>query len=75
MAQVPGVSRWLRGGIVAYTNEIKTALLGVPAEMLQQHGAVSAPVAEAMAVGSRQRFGTDLAVSTTGLAGPEGDET
>jgi len=73
LAHVPGISRWLRGSIVAYTNEMKTALLGVPAEILEQHGAVSAAVADAMAVGCRRRFGTDLAVSTTGLAGPDGD--
>ena len=73
LGRVPGVSRWLRGGIVAYTNEMKTALLGVPAELLQEHGAVSAEVAAAMAAGCRERLGADLAVSTTGLAGPEGD--
>ena len=74
IAQVPGASVWLRGGIVAYTNEIKAKLLGVPPALLDEHGAVSAPVAEAMAVGCRERFGTDLAVSTTGLAGPGGAE-
>lgn len=75
LGHVPGVSHWLRGGIVAYTNAMKTALLGVPADLLQRHGAVSAEVAEAMAIGSRERFDTDLAVSTTGLAGPEGDSS
>jgi nicotinamide-nucleotide amidase len=75
LGQVPGISRWLRGGIIAYNNEVKTALLGVPADVLRQHGAVSAPVAEAMALGCRQRFGTDLAVSTTGLAGPDSDDS
>ncbi|HYV37297.1 MAG TPA: nicotinamide-nucleotide amidohydrolase family protein, partial [Gemmataceae bacterium] len=75
LGQVPGVSRWLRGGIVAYTNEIKTALLGVGTDLLDRHGAVSAEVAEAMAQGCRQRFGTDLAVSTTGIAGPESDSS
>jgi nicotinamide-nucleotide amidase len=73
LGQIAGVSRWLRGGIVAYTNAVKTALLEVPADLIEQQGAVSAAVAEAMAVGCRQRFGTDLAVSTTGLAGPDGD--
>jgi nicotinamide-nucleotide amidase len=73
LGQIAGVSRWLRGGIVAYTNAVKTALLGVPAALLERHGAVSAEVAEAMALGCRQHFGTDLAVSTTGLAGPDSD--
>jgi nicotinamide-nucleotide amidase len=74
IAQVPGASNWLKGGIVAYTNEIKARLLGVPQALLDQHGAVSAQVAEAMALGCRERFGSDLAVSTTGLAGPAGAE-
>jgi nicotinamide-nucleotide amidase len=74
IAQIPGASEWLKGGIVAYTNEIKAKLLGVPQELLDAHGAVSAPVAEAMALGCRERFGSDLAVSTTGLAGPGGAE-
>jgi nicotinamide-nucleotide amidase len=74
IARVPGASNWLRGGIVAYTNEVKIAMLGVPPDVLEAHGAVSAPVAEAMALGCRERFGTDLAVSTTGLAGPGGAE-
>lgn len=70
LATVPGASNWLRGGIVAYTNEMKTALLGVPENLIDRHTAVSAEVAEAMAVGARQRFASDLAVSTTGYAGP-----
>lgn len=74
LARVPGVSAWLKGGVVSYTNEIKMKLLGVPTELLEKVGAVSAPVAEAMAQGARKLLGTDLAVSTTGLAGPTGDE-
>jgi nicotinamide-nucleotide amidase len=70
LATVPGASNWLRGGIVAYTDEMKMQLLGVPKELIERHTTVSAQVAEAMAVGARQRFGTDLAVSTTGYAGP-----
>lgn len=70
LARIPGVSRYLRGGIIAYVNEVKSSLLGVPPELLREHGAVSASVAEAMAVGCRQRLDTDLAVSTTGFAGP-----
>jgi nicotinamide-nucleotide amidase len=69
---VPGVSASLLGGIVAYANSAKENLLGVPRDLLESHGAVSAPVAEAMAVGVRQRFGADWAVSTTGIAGPTG---
>jgi nicotinamide-nucleotide amidase len=72
LARVPGISDWLRGGIVAYQNAAKINLLGVPADLIREHGAVSAQVAEAMAIGARTRLGTDLAVSTTGLAGPGG---
>jgi nicotinamide-nucleotide amidase len=72
LARVPGISNWLRGGIVSYDNGIKNALLGVPEHLLEEHGAVSAPVVEAMALGCRARFQTDLAVSTSGLAGPGG---
>jgi nicotinamide-nucleotide amidase len=72
LAMVPGVSENLRGGIVAYTNKVKRDWLGVSQELLDEHGAVSAPVAEAMAKGCRERFDTDLALSTTGLAGPGG---
>jgi nicotinamide-nucleotide amidase len=72
LASRPGASRWFRGGILAYDNRLKVELLGVPAALIEQHGAVSAAVAEAMAVGCRARLGTDLAVSTVGLAGPDG---
>src|SRR5205814_162063 len=60
------------GGIIAYDNRIKQELLDVPGEMLAQYGAVSAQVAEAMARGCRKRLQTDLAISTTGIAGPTG---
>ena len=68
----PGSSRYYLGGIVAYADEAKESLLGVDVETLRRHGAVSAEVAEAMAAGARSRFGADLAVSTTGIAGPDG---
>lgn len=72
LGQVPGASQWFRGGIVAYDNRLKVELLGVPQHLLDEHGAVSGPVAEALAVGCRTRLRTDLAVSTVGLAGPGG---
>jgi PncC family amidohydrolase len=72
LTEVPGSSGYLRGGIVAYANEVKHAELGVPDAMLEAHGAVSAQVAVAMAEGVRRRLGTDLGVSVTGVAGPDG---
>ena len=71
---VPGSSAVYKGGIISYTNEIKQKLLGVPADLLADFGAVSAPVAEAMAKGAREALNADIAVSVTGLAGPGGDE-
>jgi PncC family amidohydrolase len=72
MTEVPGSSACLRGGIVAYADDVKTGQLGVPADVLAAHGAVSAQVAVAMAVGVRARLGTDLGLGLTGVAGPEG---
>jgi nicotinamide-nucleotide amidase len=69
---VPGASAWFRGGVVAYDNRLKVELLGVPQQLLDEKGAVSAEVAEAMAVGCRTRLRTDLAASTVGIAGPGG---
>lgn len=68
----PGSSAYVAGGVVAYANDAKIALLGVPAELIERHGAVSAEVAEAMAAGALQRFGADTAVAITGVAGPGG---
>jgi nicotinamide-nucleotide amidase len=69
---VPGASRVFRGGIIAYANEVKTALLDVPEETLARVGAVSEETAVAMARGARKRLGADLAIATTGVAGPDG---
>jgi nicotinamide-nucleotide amidase len=72
LADPPGASNYLLGGVVAYSNEAKTELLGVPAELIERHGAVSPEVAEAMADGASERFGADLGVGVTGIAGPDG---
>jgi nicotinamide-nucleotide amidase len=69
---VPGASDYFRGGVVSYTDAVKAAQLGVPADLLERFGAVSEPVARAMAEGVRAKFGTDLAVATTGFGGPTG---
>ena len=74
LTSVPGSSQVYLGGIISYTNAVKEMLLGVPRELLDSVGAVSAPVAEAMAKGARAVTGSDFALSVTGLAGPGGDE-
>ncbi len=68
----PGISSVYVGGFVTYTNQMKTELLGVPAELIGQYTEVSAPVAKAMAEGARAHTGADVAVSLTGIAGPGG---
>ena len=72
ITEVPGSSAYFLGGLVTYADDVKTALVDVPASVLQAHGAVSAQVAVAMAAGARRRLGADLAVAVTGVAGPEG---
>ena len=72
ITDVPGASRVLTGGVVAYANTAKIDLLSVPPGLLAQFGAVSEETARAMAEGARERLGADIAVSTTGIAGPDG---
>lgn len=72
LTDVPGISAVFRGGVVAYGNDGKRDLLGVPADLLQAHGAVSEPVAAAMAAGAAQRLQADLGIAVTGIAGPGG---
>jgi len=69
---IPGASAWFFEGVVTYTNRAKSRLLGVPEEILAANGAVSEPVARAMAEGVRQKAGTTWGLSTTGIAGPGG---
>jgi len=71
---VSGSSAVYKGGIICYSNWVKENILGVPHDLLSQYGAVSAPVAKAMAKGVRSLLQADVAVSVTGLAGPGGDE-
>jgi nicotinamide-nucleotide amidase len=69
---IPGVSAYYPGGVVSYSNEAKATFLEVPPDLIRAHGAVSPEVAVAMAQGALRRFGADIAVSTTGVAGPGG---
>lgn len=72
LTSVAGSSAILYGGFVTYANEAKTAMIGVPADLIDQHGAVSEQVARTMAEGARKTAGVDLAVAITGVAGPGG---
>lgn len=73
ITSVPDSSNWFRGGLVTYTDEMKRTLLGIPADLLSEHSAVSQPVAIAMAQAARERTGSSWALSITGYAGPSGD--
>jgi len=72
LTRVAGSSNYFLGGAVCYSNELKTRLAGVPAELIAEHGAVSKAVARALAVGIRQRTGASIGVGITGIAGPGG---
>ena len=73
LTSVSGSSAVYTGGVISYTNEVKAHILGVPEEVLEEKGAVSAETAAAMAEGVRRLMNTDFGISVTGLAGPDGD--
>ena len=73
ITMVPGASNYYVGGVIAYSNQAKEVELNVPGELILEHGAVSEEVAASMAEGVRRRFGVELGVAVTGIAGPEGD--
>jgi nicotinamide-nucleotide amidase len=75
LTAVPGSSGYYRGGVVAYDNDIKIGLLGVDRALIERHGAVSEQVVTAMAAGARRALDTDLALATSGIAGPDGGTT
>jgi nicotinamide-nucleotide amidase len=72
LSERPGSSEFFAGGVVAYTNAAKTRTLGVSAELIERHGAVSEQVAEALADGAAERFEAQLGIGVTGIAGPGG---
>lgn len=74
LTDLPGASAVFRGGVVSYCDAVKAGALGVPYDLLDQYGAVSAQVAEAMALGAREALGCDIALSATGVAGPDSDD-
>jgi nicotinamide-nucleotide amidase len=72
LTDVPGSSAWVEGGVIAYSNALKSGLVGVPASLIAAHGAVSEPVAHALAAGVRETCGAEVGVGITGIAGPDG---
>jgi nicotinamide-nucleotide amidase len=75
ITSIPSSSDYFVGGFLTYNDRMKSELLGVPADLIAEHTAVSEPVAKAMADGARRRTGADYALSITGFAGPDGDKT
>lgn len=71
LTEIPGSSAAFRGGVVSYATDLKAALLGVPSDLLDQHGAVHPAVAAAMAQGARRRLAASVGAATTGVAGPD----
>lgn len=72
LTDIPGSSKWFRGSVVAYANDVKRDVLGVGQELLDAHGAVSEPVVRAMANGANRVLGTEVSVAVSGIAGPDG---
>jgi PncC family amidohydrolase len=72
LTEVPGISQHYLGGLISYSDALKTSELGVRRETLERHGAVSAQACVAMADGARRRYGADLGLAITGIAGPDG---
>ena len=72
LTSVSGSSEWYVGGVISYANSVKTGVLGVPAEIIEKHGAVSEECVRAMAEGVRRITGSDFAIATSGIAGPGG---
>jgi PncC family amidohydrolase len=72
ITNIPGASNFYNGGVIAYANDIKSRLVGVPVSLIRKHGAVSAPVALALAKGIRQSAKADFSIAVTGIAGPGG---
>ena len=72
ITETPGASKYFLGGVIAYSDRIKESMLRVPRGLLRKHGAVSAPAAKRMAEGVRKRFGAELGLGITGIAGPGG---
>jgi PncC family amidohydrolase len=75
LTEVPGSSGYYVGGFVTYSDDAKRGMVGVPADVLAGHGAVSAQTALAMAAGGRERTGAEIGVAVTGIAGPDGGST
>ena len=75
LTELSGSSEWFERGYITYSNQAKTECLGVPAELIESHGAVSEAVAKAMAQGAQRNAGANIGVSITGIAGPAGGTT